>query len=137
MSLTAAQRDRACGTLLGAAAGGRASALATNSGPGSRPTCPVDMIGGGLGPFKPGECTDDTSMAIAIAEIAATGADLRDEAGARLHGRPLALVGQECQRHWCADPLGRWGGEPGSVLGRVVSAPSRHAMDQLEANDVP
>jgi ADP-ribosylglycohydrolase len=40
---------------------------------------PVGMIGGGLGPFEPGEWTDDTSMAIAIAEIAATGADLRAE----------------------------------------------------------
>ncbi|BBU24309.1 hypothetical protein AWC32_06290 [Mycobacterium xenopi] len=38
------------------------------------------MIGGGLGPFKPGEWTDDTSMAIAIAEVAATGADLPHEA---------------------------------------------------------
>jgi ADP-ribosylglycohydrolase len=40
---------------------------------------PVGMIGGGLGPFEPGEWTDDTSMAIAIAEVAATGADLRCE----------------------------------------------------------
>ena len=34
------------------------------------------MVGGG--PWEPGEWTDDTSMAIAIAEVAATGADLRD-----------------------------------------------------------
>ncbi|WP_448407230.1 ADP-ribosylglycohydrolase family protein [Mycolicibacterium sp. XJ647] len=40
---------------------------------------PVGMIGGGLGPFAPGEWTDDTSMAIAIAEYAAMGADLRRE----------------------------------------------------------
>jgi ADP-ribosyl-[dinitrogen reductase] hydrolase len=34
------------------------------------------MVGGGG--WEPGEWTDDTSMAIAIAEVAATGADLRD-----------------------------------------------------------
>lgn len=34
------------------------------------------MVGGG--PWEPGEWTDDTDMAIAIAEVAATGADLRD-----------------------------------------------------------
>ncbi len=78
MTLTAAQRDRACGALLGAAAGDALGA-GYEFGPPLAPDAPVDMIGGGLGPFKPGEWTDDTSMAIAIAEIAATGADLRDE----------------------------------------------------------
>ena len=73
MDLTAAQRDRACGVLLGAAAGDALGA-GYEFGPPLAPDAPVDMIGGGLGPFKPGEWTDDTSMAIAIAEIAATGA---------------------------------------------------------------
>ncbi len=36
------------------------------------------MVGGGA--WEQGEWTDDTSMAIAIAEVASTGADLRDEA---------------------------------------------------------
>src|ERR1700733_12069197 len=31
------------------------------------------MIGGGLGPWEPGEWTDDTQMALCIAEEAATG----------------------------------------------------------------
>lgn len=78
MELSTAQRDRACGAMLGAAAGdalGAGYEFGTPPGPGQ----PVKMIGGGLGPFKPGEWTDDTSMAIVIAEIAATGADLRDE----------------------------------------------------------
>ena len=78
MTLTAAQRDRACGVLLGTAAGDALGA-GYEFGPPLAPDAPVDMIGGGLGPFKPGEWTDDTSMAIAIAEIAATGTDLRDE----------------------------------------------------------
>ncbi len=75
-SLTTAQRDRAVGVLLGTAAGD-----ALGAGYEFRAPMPagasVGMIGGGLGPFAPGEWTDDTSMAIAIAEIAATGADLR------------------------------------------------------------
>ena len=78
MTLTAAQRDRACGAVLGGAAGDALGA-GYEFGPPLAPDVPVDMIGGGLGPFKPGEWTDDTSMAIAIAEIAATGTDLRDE----------------------------------------------------------
>lgn len=78
MTLTAAQRDRSCGALLGSAAGDALGA-GYEFGPPLAQDVPVDMIGGGLGPFKPGEWTDDTSMAIVIAEIAATGADLRSE----------------------------------------------------------
>src|ERR1700752_2972588 len=78
MTLTAAQRDRACGALLGTAAGDALGA-GYEFGPPLPPDVPVGMIGGGLGPFKPGEGTDDTSMAVAIAEVAATGADLRQE----------------------------------------------------------
>jgi len=37
------------------------------------------MVGGGSFGWEPGEWTDDTSMAIAIAEVAATGTDLREE----------------------------------------------------------
>jgi ADP-ribosyl-[dinitrogen reductase] hydrolase len=37
------------------------------------------MAGGGSFGWEPGEWTDDTSMAIAIAEVAASGADLREE----------------------------------------------------------
>ncbi|MGW3613872.1 ADP-ribosylglycohydrolase family protein [Micromonospora sp. NPDC005163] len=35
------------------------------------------MRGGGLGPYAPGEYSDDTQMAVCIAEVSATGADLR------------------------------------------------------------
>ncbi|OBJ70999.1 ADP-ribosylglycohydrolase family protein [Mycobacterium sp. 1274756.6] len=72
-------RDRACGALLGTAAGDALGAGYEFQGP-RRADEPVAMIGGGLGPFAPGEWTDDTAMAIAIAETAATGADLRDDA---------------------------------------------------------
>lgn len=78
MDFTAAQRDRSCGTVLATAAGDALGAGYEFDGP-RRPDQPVEMIGGGLGPFQPGEWTDDTSMAIAIAEVAATGADLGSE----------------------------------------------------------
>lgn len=78
MKLTAAQRDRACGALLASAAGDALGA-GYEFGPPLAPDTPVDMIGGGLGAFEHDEWTDDTSMAIAIAEVAATGADLRGE----------------------------------------------------------
>jgi ADP-ribosyl-[dinitrogen reductase] hydrolase len=78
MRLTAAQLDRACGVLLGTAAGDALGA-AYEFGPPRGPELEVAMVGGGGFGWEPGEWTDDTSMAIAIAEVAAAGADLRHE----------------------------------------------------------
>jgi ADP-ribosylglycohydrolase len=78
MTLTTAQLDRACGVLLGTAAGDALGA-AYEFGPPRGPKLEVAMVGGGSFGWEPGEWTDDTSMAIAIAEVAATGADLRQE----------------------------------------------------------
>jgi ADP-ribosyl-[dinitrogen reductase] hydrolase len=78
MTLTTAQLDRACGVLLGTAAGDALGA-AYEFGPPRGPELEVAMVGGGSFGWEPGEWTDDTSMAIAIAEVAATGADLREE----------------------------------------------------------
>jgi ADP-ribosyl-[dinitrogen reductase] hydrolase len=78
MTLTAAQLDRACGVLLGTAAGDSLGAP-YEFGPPRGPKLQVAMVGGGSFGWEPGEWTDDTSMAIAIAEVAATGADLRQE----------------------------------------------------------
>ena len=78
MTLTTAQLDRACGVLLGTAAGDALGA-AYEFGPPRGPELEVAMVGGGSFGWEPGEWTDDTSMAIAIAEVAATGADLRQE----------------------------------------------------------
>ena len=78
MTLTTAQLDRACGVLLGTAAGDALGA-AYEFGPPRGPVLEVAMVGGGSFGWEPGEWTDDTSMAIAIAEVAATGADLREE----------------------------------------------------------
>jgi ADP-ribosyl-[dinitrogen reductase] hydrolase len=66
------------------------------------------MIGGGLGDFAPGEWTDDTSMAICIAEVTATGTvDLEAigdrflawaRATRRTSGSPRAGAGTRPQR---------------------------------------
>jgi len=77
-NLSAAQRDRAAGVLVGTAAGDALGAGYEFGGP-LPADAPVDMIGGGLGPFAPGEWTDDTAMAVAIAEVAAAEVDLRHD----------------------------------------------------------
>jgi ADP-ribosylglycohydrolase/predicted protein tyrosine phosphatase len=73
--LDAVQGDRAAGVLLGAACG---DALGVPYEFGVR-TLEDDprMLGGGLGDYAPGEYSDDTQMAVCIADVAATGADLR------------------------------------------------------------
>lgn len=78
MTLTTAQLDRACGTLLASAAGDALGAPYEFGPPLPAPE-PVGMVGGGDFSWAPGEWTDDTAMATAIAEVAATGAALRDE----------------------------------------------------------
>lgn len=71
------RNDRAEGVLLGTAAGDALGAPYEFQPP-RGPELTVEMTGGG--PWAAGEWTDDTAMTIAIAEVAATGADLRDEA---------------------------------------------------------
>jgi len=73
--MMASLNDRIEGALLGTAAGDALGAPYEFQ-PARGPELPVEMVGGG--PWEPGEWTDDTDMAIAIAEVAATGADLRD-----------------------------------------------------------
>ncbi|GAA4129704.1 ADP-ribosylglycohydrolase family protein [Nocardioides fonticola] len=78
-SLTPAQLDRACGVALGTAVGDALGAPYEFGSAALGPQGP-QMIGGGLGGFAPGEWTDDTTMAWAILDVAAGGADLRDDA---------------------------------------------------------
>jgi ADP-ribosyl-[dinitrogen reductase] hydrolase len=63
--------DRAAGTLLAMAAGDALGAGYEFGYP--QPSTQIRMKGGGCGPFEPGEWTDDTSMALCIAEVTATG----------------------------------------------------------------
>jgi ADP-ribosyl-[dinitrogen reductase] hydrolase len=67
---SAGRRDRIVGALLGMAAGDALGAGYEFEHP---PFDEIGMIGGGLGPFAPGEWTDDTSMAICIAQVTAIG----------------------------------------------------------------
>lgn len=75
MILTPTITNRAAGVLLGQAIGdalGVPYEFATPISAGE-----ARMMGGGLGPYEPGEWSDDTQMAICIAHVTATGADLR------------------------------------------------------------
>ena len=75
--LTSQQVDRAVGVLVGQAAG---DALGVPYEFGVRPLSGEPrLLGGGLGGIAPGQWSDDTEMAVCIAQVAATGADLRTE----------------------------------------------------------
>jgi len=76
--LTTEQRDRAAGVLLGAACG---DALGVPYEFARRlpETATPAMIGGGLGPYEPGEYSDDTQMQACVAEVAALGDGLLAE----------------------------------------------------------
>lgn len=80
------QIDRAAGVLLGGAVGDALGVPYEFASP-PGPTELAAMTGGGLGDFAPGEWSDDTSMAVAIAEVAATGVDLTTAAALDEIGR--------------------------------------------------
>jgi ADP-ribosyl-[dinitrogen reductase] hydrolase len=71
MHFSDAQNARIAGVLTGLAAGDALGA-GYEFNPPIADSTPVDMIGGGLGHFAPGEWTDDTSMAIVIARALVT-----------------------------------------------------------------
>ena len=76
MKLDATHLDRAAGVLLGMAAGDALGAGYEFTTPG--PDTPIAMSGGGAFGWEPGEWTDDTQMALCIAQVTATGTvDLR------------------------------------------------------------
>lgn len=79
MTRTKGWRDRAAGVLLASAAGDALGAGYEFTYP--DPAATIAMIGGGPFGFAPGEWTDDTSMAVAIARVTATGADLNTTKG--------------------------------------------------------
>ncbi|QCQ90431.1 ADP-ribosylglycohydrolase family protein [Rhodococcus sp. SGAir0479] len=95
MDLSEVRSDRVAGVLLATAAGDALGAGYEFTTP--RPETVIDMIGGGLGGFAPGEWTDDTAMAVAIAEVAATGVDLASGAG-------LDAVAAQFIRWYDSDP---------------------------------
>ncbi len=70
--------DRTAGVLLASACGDALGAGYEFDPPEQIPAH-VGMVGGGPFGWEPGEWTDDTSMAWVIAEVVASGADLRDD----------------------------------------------------------
>jgi ADP-ribosylglycohydrolase len=73
-----ARRDRVAGVLPGAACGDALGVPYEFQVPLPPDEAPR-MRGGGLGPYEPGEYSDDTQMAVCIAQVTAVGADLREE----------------------------------------------------------
>ncbi|MFD8078329.1 ADP-ribosylglycohydrolase family protein [Streptomyces sp. NPDC059718] len=116
--------DRAAGVLLGAAVGdalgvpyGFKATLREDQQPG--------MIGGGLGPYRPGEYSDDTQMQVCVAQVAATGADLRG---------PEALDAIAAGfRHWMDGGASDVGAQTRSVLGAAERLPGSPAEALREA----
>lgn len=106
--------DRVEGVLLGAACG---DALGVPYEFGSAPLAPGEvprMIGGGLGPYAPGEWSDDTQMAVVIARVAAE-QGLRGEAA--LDAIIDGWVG------WLHDGASDVGNQTRFVLGEVAAEP--------------
>lgn len=124
-SLATAQLDRACGVLL-ASAVGDALGAGYEFGSADYPGWPA-MIGGGLGGFAPGEWTDDTAQSMAVARVAATGADLRD---------PSALDDVAAGfAEWYADGPADVGIQTSAVLRRAGRSASGRQMAEV-ARDV-
>ncbi|MCX5216215.1 ADP-ribosylglycohydrolase family protein [Kitasatospora sp. NBC_00240] len=100
--------DRAAGVLLGAAVGD-ALGVPYEFKPTLRPDQRPMMIGGGLGPYAPGEYSDDTQMQLCIAEVAATGADLRTT-------EALDRIADNIH-HWRSNGCSDIGSQTSAVLG--------------------
>lgn len=107
MTLTQEQRDRSLGVLVGQACG---DALGVPYEFGSRHLDgDPQMLGGGLGDYAPGEWSDDTQMALCIAEVAATGADLTSSDA-------LDAIAERFE-DWYADGPADIGNQTSAVLG--------------------
>ncbi|UAL31891.1 ADP-ribosylglycohydrolase family protein [Nocardioides rotundus] len=117
--MTPAQLDRACGAVLGTAVGDALGAPYEFGLARVGPEGP-QMIGGGLGDFAPGEWTDDTSMAWAILDVAASGADLRTEEALTRTARNF--------RQWYESHPPDIGNQTRAVLNAVGAEPSSATM---------
>ncbi|MCV7260878.1 ADP-ribosylglycohydrolase family protein [Mycobacterium shimoidei] len=125
MELTSAQRDRAYGVLLATAAGDALGApfeFGGTLGPDTKVAIDDEVSRRSI--WETGEWTDDTSMAVAIAEVAATGADLRDEAAQD------AIVRRWHQ--WAHDPGTK---DVGIQTRRVLAAAGRRGLSAAAARE--
>lgn len=119
MNLSPAQKDRAAGVLLGQGIG---DALGVPYEFKPRITAgDAYMAGGGLGPYSPGEWSDDTQMAICIAQVSASGADLSAYEGLD------EIAKRFCE--WRFRGASDIGNQTAAVIGRADSMISGSAMD--------
>lgn len=86
--------DRAAGALIGTATGDALGAGYEFGTARLAPGAPAEMIGGGLGGFAAGEFTDDTAMALCIAEAGLAGHDLTTAAGQAAVGERFLAWGR-------------------------------------------
>jgi ADP-ribosylglycohydrolase len=117
---TEGELERAAGSLLGLAAGD-----ALGAGYEFHPSGPAraEMVGGGLGGWEPGEWTDDTQMAICIAQVTQSGPPDPHPVGERF----LA---------WYREGQKDVGNQTAVALGRSHGAEdlAGHARDYFEMN---
>lgn len=86
-----------------------------------------EMIGGGLGPFEPGEYSDDTQMAVCIAHA------MRDTLGADLNLRDTLDVVAKNFTRWYASGPADIGMQTSTILGQVATLndPTSHDMHAM------
>ncbi|MEU1533998.1 ADP-ribosylglycohydrolase family protein [Streptomyces fagopyri] len=122
--LDARATDRAAGVLLGAAVGdalGVPYEFQATLREDQRPR----MIGGGLGPYEPGEYSDDTQMQVCVAKVAADGSDLRTPAA-------LDAIAVNFQG-WLSGGASDVGSQTRAVLGAAGSASREPGAAMLAA----
>lgn len=127
MELTESQSDRAVGAIVGTAVADALGAHYEFDRPRLGADESAQMLGGGLGPFAPGEWTDDTTMAWCILDAAAAGHDLRTDEG-------LTAVGRKF-REWSESGPKDIGNQTARVLDTAGPAPTaaqlRHVSEKL------
>jgi len=125
--LTKSQSDRAVGAIVGTAVADALGAHYEFDRPRLGADEQAQMLGGGLGPFAPGEWTDDTTMAWCILDVAAGGLDLRTEEG-------LTAVARNF-RTWAESEPKDIGNQTSQVLNTAGPAPTaaqlRHVSEKL------
>ncbi|MFI5622192.1 ADP-ribosylglycohydrolase family protein [Nocardioides sp. NPDC051685] len=125
--LTQPQSDRAVGAIVGTAVADALGAHYEFDRPPLGADEKAQMLGGGLGPFAPGEWTDDTTMAWCILDAAAAGHDLRTDEG-------LTAVGRNF-REWSESEPKDIGNQTARVLNTAGPSPTaaqlRHVSEKL------
>jgi ADP-ribosylglycohydrolase len=122
--LDAQSTDRAAGVLLGAAVGDALGVPYEFEATLRDDQQPL-MVGGGLGPYEPGEYSDDTQMQVCIARVAAGGADLRTP-------EALDAVAANFQG-WLSGGASDVGAQTRTILGAARRAPGAPGAAMLEA----